>query len=531
MRCLALLLAAGLSACGGSAPEPALRLAPVRLDGETFSRRLLASSLAGLVNRDRPRLFLLNGTPELRNRWWEAVGESSSEPFWLAWYSSRYDAVVEPEMSLDSALGVYAREAAGYVVASEAEPWTLAPATTLAGLERLLIATEETAPTLDALRVPRLLDLRGRWRSNDACIRDSLTALWPRTAGTVVGVVAPDEYRLRDWLVARGVFTVFARPGEDGWTALVDVLNATPPGIPVVGYLALTAAQETESVRAISASGKWLIPADTTSNLSVHSRINASISARSEIAPVDCGAPRLRVAIAFTDGDNLAVPLNLFVGERDWLSSERGSLPVGWGLSPSLASLAPGVASFFAEQASAVDELVAMLGVGYSYPKLLPDRGPFVRQTLDLMQQLGWRTLWLPDGSLANPQEPLWQDLAAAYAARRLGGVLLGYGSRIRTPLRTPQGIPVLLAGGPYGGGVDAIEGQIRSDLEAWRGGGPSVVFVLATAWTATLTDVVQVQRRLANESDLEFVLPSQALACLPAAANAAGLTAPRERP
>jgi hypothetical protein len=88
MRRLALLLLSALCGGGGpAAPPPSnLDLVPVRLDGESFSRRLLASSLQGLVNRDRPRLFLLNGEPELKNRWWEEIGESTSERFWLAWY-------------------------------------------------------------------------------------------------------------------------------------------------------------------------------------------------------------------------------------------------------------------------------------------------------------------------------------------------------------------------------------------------------------------------------------------------------------
>ena len=246
MRRVALSLLTVLCGCGGGparAPSAPLELVPVRLDGESFSRRLLASSLQGLVNRDRPRLFLLNGEPEAKNRWWEEVGESSSERFWLAWYAERYQAVVDEETGLDAALATHGPQAAGYVLASEEEPWTLATATTLAGLDRLLVATRETAPTLDALGLPRLEDLRGRWSSADACIRDGMESLWPRTAGTAIGVVAPDEYRLRDWLVARGVFTVFARPGQDGWAAFLDVLNRTPSAIPVVGYLALTASQ------------------------------------------------------------------------------------------------------------------------------------------------------------------------------------------------------------------------------------------------------------------------------------------------
>jgi len=243
--------------------------------------------------------------------------------------------------------------------------------------------------------------------------------------------------------------------------------------------------------------------------------VRASIPARPAAAPIDCAASRLRVALAFTDGDNFAAPLNRYVAARGWPAPERGSVPVGWGLSPSLATLAPGVAALFAEQASPADELVAMLGVGYAYPSLLPDRGPFVHETLDLMQQLGWRTLWLLDSSLAQAQAPAWRDFSACYATGCLDGFLLGYGSRVRAPFQTSQGMPVLPAGGRYGDSPDDIESQIRADLAAWRRGGPSVVFVMATAWNVDLADLAAVRRRLAGEPEVEFVSPGQALACL----------------
>jgi hypothetical protein len=131
------------------------------------------------------------------------------------------------------------------------------------------------------------------------------------------------------------------------------------------------------------------------------------------------------------------------------------------------------------------------------------------------MQRLGWRTLWLLDGSLTDAQAPAWPDFSARYTAGGLDGCLLGYGSRVRAPFRTSPGMPVLPAGGRYGDSPDGIESQIRADLAAWRRGGPSVVFVIATAWSVDLVDLAAVRGRLAGEPDVEFVSPGQALACL----------------
>jgi hypothetical protein len=77
--------------------------------------------------------------------------------------------------------------------------------------------------------------------------------------------------------------------------------------------------------------------------------------------------------------------------------------------------------------------------------------------------------------------------------------------------------MPVLPAGGGYGDGPKEIEGRIRASLAAWRAGGPGVAVVAATAWSVNVSDLASIRRQLADEPDVEFVSPAQALACVPA--------------
>src|SRR5207249_3479463 len=126
----------------------------------------------------------------------------------------------------------------------------------------VLVATPATSGDLDALGLPRIDDLRGRWATNEDCIRDTFATLYPTANPSALAALAPEESRLRDFIVQNALFTFYARPFLDGWAAEQDVLAETPPNQPVFGYLAKTVFEEGTAVNAISHSGKFLTPSD-----------------------------------------------------------------------------------------------------------------------------------------------------------------------------------------------------------------------------------------------------------------------------
>ncbi|MBI3179601.1 MAG: hypothetical protein HYZ27_08055, partial [Deltaproteobacteria bacterium] len=418
-----------------SRPIPPLgELTVVALAGETYTRKVLAVSLQGMINQSRVRLYLVDG--DIGGwRWWEAQGEAQSQRYWLERYNAVFGVALGPEVLLDQALDSFATEAAGYVVWNEAEPWTLNAATTEAGLWGALIATEAEAATLDALGLPRLDDLAGRWATAEASIRDTFATLYAQTSPLAVAIVAPEEYRLRDLLIQNRIFTIFGRPHGDysTWLAVDEVLVATPGNQPVLGYLALTGGEEYSAVEAISATGKFLIPSDSSSNLSVHAAVRPALPAARSLADAGCSPGRLRVAIAISDGDNLAVPVNRYIGFGYWLAPERGQFPLGWSLTPALATLAPGIAATYLANRTDRDELVGMIGIGYANQTALPDPTYFLAATYDALAASRMSSLWLIDLALVvrelNPEghDRVWAAVSAAYAQGRLDGVVHGY--------------------------------------------------------------------------------------------------------
>ena len=495
---------------------PMGELSVVRIDGETYGRKLLAATMQGMVNSRKVRMYLVDGDQNLS-------GEAESQRHWLAYYAAQYGMAVGSDIRLDDALELFAKEASGYILASEDEPWTINAASTLSGLVGALAATGDEASLLDSAGLSLIEDMRGRWSSAEECIRDTFETLYPQANPLAIAILYPFEYRARDFFIQNRVFTIYGRPaGDEGaWEAVQEVLRQTPQDQPVFGYLSLDGIEEYQAILAISSSGKFLNPTSNVSNLSVHSAVPAELPKPQPVEPVDCAKGSLRVAIAITDGDNLLLPLHWYVSERYWLSPERGNFPIGWSLSPALISLAPGIADYYLTERSERDEFVGLLGIGYAHPTELPDTTFFLDASFDAFERLGMTSLWFIDPNLdpSDTENPIWEETSRGYTESSLAGLLLGFfnftGSVLPDPFRTPSGMPVILSGNTYFDGPDDIEGRIQAALDAWRGGGPDVFFICANAWINDLGSIAGVVGNLADEGDLTFMTPSQLLKCL----------------
>eukprot|EP00727_Mastigamoeba_balamuthi_P012310 m51a1_g7701 hypothetical protein (492) ;mRNA; r:75154-77191 len=127
---------------------------------------------------------------------------------------------------------------------------------------------------------------------------------------------------------------------------------------------------------------KYVHAADFALNLALYTNMDNSI-ARGPRLPDAVIAPTRQHTVAFvmSDGDNIQWLLTEFhVGQRHatpWFgSARRGSVPIGWTISPALVELAPMVMRHYIQQCTSADELVAApSGVGYTFPDVMPQGG------------------------------------------------------------------------------------------------------------------------------------------------------------
>ncbi|MGP4096511.1 GxGYxYP domain-containing protein [Nonomuraea sp. KM90] len=151
---------------------------PTRLDFADISTlhgndQLLLTTLQGVVNRRRPRLYF----------------NYSAEDHDVRWLSSTGAAVTRHDRPLDL-IARHRGEVRGAILHDPAVPDSVNVATTLAGLENAVAATAEQAAE-HGLRV--ITDLRGRFDPDDvlATYRWQLDTLFPRCTHALLGGLPP----------------------------------------------------------------------------------------------------------------------------------------------------------------------------------------------------------------------------------------------------------------------------------------------------------------------------------------------------
>lgn len=84
-------------------------------------------------------------------------------------------------------------------------------------------------------------------------------------------------------------------------------------------------------------------------------------------------------------GGNFASPLNDW-----WGSSSRGSVAIGWTMSPAMAEVAPSILQRFYAEATASDNFIAgPSGVAYTFPDAMLNETSFAVWSLQYMQRSG----------------------------------------------------------------------------------------------------------------------------------------------
>jgi len=490
------------------------------MSGASFEDSVLAASLQGVVNRKEARLYIIGGDAGL-SRPWEKVNSMKSEEFWLNHYRMVYGLEQVKEFPLREAITEFRNEIGGWYLVSLKEPWTINAGTTLAGMDGSLIAFEENRNILDEAGIPLKESLIGRWRNSSECYEDLFRRYYFRMKSKGLGILSPHEYRLRDFLIQQGILTIYGRPTTEEWKVIQEILEKTEENLPVFGYLSEDGFEELLAVVALSERGKFLIPSDTTSNLSFHVSVVPSTrrnSSKKEIKDtVFCKKDnKLYVTVAITDGDNLIIPTNRYIWENFWNSPERGKIPMGFSLSLALFSVAPAVGEFYLSTRTEKDELIGMLGIGYVHPSVYPDKNFFFSRSFQEMKDASIRTFWTLDPEFMRQTTSLWDSLAESMVDGFPLGVLVGYFS-LRGPhyFRTTKGIPVLLPISAYEDTPSHLAERVREILHTPPSQWPPVVFLSASSWNNPVDELVSVLKPLTEEG-VNFLLPGEALGCVP---------------
>ena len=166
---------------------------------------------------------------------------------------------------------------------------------------------------------------------------------------------------------------------------------------------------------------------------------------------VSVGAPKAYVSFTISDGDNLQYDQHRMAGL--WKDPVRGSIPIGWTISPSLVQTAPSLAAYYMSTASPNDELIAgPSGAGYMFPSDWPQAQlpAFLKFTGEFMQAMKLNVIQVLDSgsgqAFVNPGlQTAYVDVLAPFGVK---GILSGSGQTQSSWIKV-SGVPVLQKSGP----------------------------------------------------------------------------------
>lgn len=481
-----------------------------RIGGESSGRRLLAATLQGIVNRTSARLYLVGMRPD------------AEDQYWIDHYLTEGLITVGSDGNLDAALDQFAGELAGYVVADEAEPWTINTATSVAAATGGVVITPELIPSLQGRGLTQIADHRHQWPDAATAYAAIAATYADDLAYPGLAIQEPGRSQPRDFFVQQGVMTVFTRPSQSDFDAVYDLLDPYPIDRPVYGYVSDTGAEEVQAVARLAQAGRFLVPTNTTDNLSFHVAVAAdqprAVLPDPAVGGIEpCTSDDVNVVLAVSDGDNIVIPEANYPTATRWNSPARGELALGWSMGPATAVLMPSVWDHYASTASSNDEIVGMMGLGYTYTTLMPNAADYFAQSFRLDRSLGVRTHWSLDAFLTQPDAVGWANVEAALA-QGVGpeGILLNYQSFGGPDWFHEPGLTVLGSGQTaYEDGAPELVAQIQALVDLPAADRSPVNFFAVTTWN---TDLVELDAAVAPLEDqgVRFLTPAQAVACLP---------------
>ena len=470
-----------------SFPEPAstqdlilIRPGAVTGDDEFF----LFSSLKGIVNRKQPRIFSYEGDAfaEGRYTWLESLNLEYIE------YSDNWELITK-----------YQSEISGIVIYDPNQFHTVNLATMIAGDENALIASPNLANRLTAspYNFPVVEDLRDRFSNKLQIYQTIYDDYWPQKNKRILMGISPEFVKasVREYAVALGLPTIWLNPDVGGESELLNkFLVSMPPDGHYMGWWP----EEGKGITRASQFGIPTIPSDFCTNLTMHSGFDREIRIK-PTPPKPALENKIYVAFILSDGDNLQFVEHLM--RKIWSDPQRGSVPLGWTISPAMKDAMPGALNYYYDSATDNDNLISgPSGLGYIYPNFYPndDRlADYVKRTESYNKKTGIRvtTIW---NTIVGGIDQNVGEVYAIHAPSTLGLTAQNTGGPLSIYFNSLPGKPLSCN---YCWDEQNMSSHIASASEGWNGNEPRFIIIQSQPWrNATPTTFKNVADGLSSD-------------------------------
>ena len=486
--------------------------------------QLSAATLVGVINRPQPRVYLVTVDDDL---------------FWLQQIPSsipKETAIVSDDDVLTQLLLTYRSSIKGMIVYDKKLIHTINVATTMAGQRDAFVVSPTQVNDLKAAYdLPVIADLGTySWKSALQAYDWARQNLLAGASSRVVAGLEPSNMAgLRAFLVATRAFVYYL----DSRSYLPDlsngllsernlmqqILSSFPAGATHLGWFI----DESSGVNITSQAAMTVLATNFSFNLEIWTAIQPQLLTppKPQVNGPALSNKHVYVSFTISDGDNLQYSQHRMLAL--WRDGARGSLPIGWTISPVLMQAAPLMAEYYRSTATANDEFIAgPSGAGYMFPSHWPAQHlpAFLEQTGQLMQAMNtslleildtdyWQSSGLPfisdirQTGMAFTDPNVQQSYVQALKPYGLTGLLSGSGLS-KVDWKKINGVPWYQNLGL----ADSVAGTLKliRDAAAARSGRPLFLNVYILAWKMTPSALKQVAQQLG--SGYEVVLPSALL-------------------
>ena len=502
--------------------------------GASRDEQVAATIIAGIVNRPQPRVYLLTG---------------NDDDAWLKLVFSTLPQTPSPQSghgALSALLDKYHSFCKGLIIFNPNLIDTINVATTIAGQRDGIVVSPGLVEDLQSkYDLPILEDLRKyQWSNRFQAYRWAQQNLLAGASSRIIAGLDPGAFcGLRSFLVATRAFVYWLDSSQylpelsDGVLSergLVQQLYQPFAGRAVhLGWFI----HEPSGVALTSQAALPVLASDYFTNLEVWTALQmperlVSLQSEGVTAGSSAAIKKNKVYVSFTmsDGDNLQYCQHRLLNL--WNDRARGSVPIGWTLSPALLQTAPVMADYYLRTATANDEFIAgPSGAAYLFPSFWPEDqlGPFLQRTGKLMQVAGMTTLEVLDSDvvyssglpvvskaslngMAFTNSKRQHDFVSQLAPYGVRGILSGAGFVLKkASWQKVDGLPLFQNLGLAGSSESAVNMvKLAVTLSSQR---PLFLNLYILAWSMGPAQLQQVMQQLG--SDYEFVLPRTLLAML----------------
>lgn len=527
------------------------------VSGLSYSERLCAAALQGLVNRTGPVLFLNYGVyddPAARRTnevflddalWFgkfrDLLGNQDQRN--LEYYCREHGFRPRLVAGLDALILKYRDQINGCVLWDEGMPDTANIALMQSALEGLLPIEAGMAAWAQDVGLPILHDLRGKWPNRFAMVQWAFEHFFPQCKPGMIACVEPGWQRPEfvDYLVQNRIFTYSLSSKSGGVGDRLLLLLAFGPawlrealfalrldgpirrlGLALMARRSVEVRLATAIQRAVqdkpnptifgwhtrredelafllhlSANGMRLVPSHLAANFSFHSQVKPlGLPTPTPVPEAELDPQGIYLTFTLSDGDQLMM---MSTGELgNWHSTQRGVVPFNWETQPLLVELAPALLEKYARTATPNDCLIAgPSGAGYIIPPLAPDLPAYLAESRRICQQAGIRVITT---YVADPPVRVLHQMAEHSAG--LEGFLAGYAILDRMPQKRLGNAMFIANQWPpvsqIGASAEDVLAGVRR-LIAAPGLRPRFIGVHLFAYRTTLADIARFAETLAD--------------------------------